>query len=49
MSHHHGIGKVRAAFNDQLYDESALAAIKAVKSALDPIDVFCSRNNALVA
>ena len=47
VSHHHGIGKVRAAFNEQLYDGPSLAAIKAVKSTMDPEDVFCARNNAL--
>lgn len=47
VSHHHGIGKVRAPFNDQVFDGPSLAAIKAVKSAMDPQDVFCARNNAL--
>lgn len=49
VSHHHGIGKVRAAFNSQLYDGPSLAAIKAVKSTMDPQDVFCAGNNALCA
>lgn len=49
VSHHHGIGKVRAAFNDQLYDGSALAAIKAVKTAVDPEDMFCAHNNVLAS
>jgi alkyldihydroxyacetonephosphate synthase len=47
VSHHHGIGKVRSAFNKQLYDEPSLAMVKAVKKAIDPQDVFCARNNAL--
>lgn len=47
VSHHHGIGKVRSAFNDQLYDEPSMAMVKAVKGAIDPQNIFCARNNAL--
>lgn len=45
ISHHHGIGKLRAPFIAQLYSEATQKALRAVKRELDPGNVFGAGNN----
>jgi len=45
ISHHHGIGKLRAAFIAQLYSEATQKALIALKRELDPGNVFGASNN----
>jgi len=44
LSHHHGIGKIRAAYLPQIKSETALEWARAVKGALDPGAVFGAGN-----
>ena len=44
LSHHHGIGKLRSSFVPEIYSDGYLESINAVKSALDPVNVFGARN-----
>lgn len=47
VSHHHGIGKLRKPFIEDgtLWDEQAIAAVKAFKASIDPENVFAVQNN----
>lgn len=45
LSHHHGIGKLRASFISQLYSEATKNALVALKRELDPGNVFGASNN----
>ena len=47
VSHHHGVGKLRQPFNDPMYDSTTVAALRAVKEAVDPDNIFCVGNNVL--
>jgi len=47
ISHHHGIGKLRAQFMAQTMGTPAIHALKALKAQLDPNDVFAARNMGL--
>jgi alkyldihydroxyacetonephosphate synthase len=44
LSHHHGIGKLRSSFIPDIYSDGYIESINAVKTALDPINVFGARN-----
>lgn len=44
LSHHHGIGKLRSSFVPEIYSDGYLDSINAVKTALDPVNVFGARN-----
>jgi len=44
LSHHHGIGKIRAPYLSQIKSEAALRWAERVKGALDPADVFAVGN-----
>jgi len=44
LSHHHGIGKIRAPYLPQIKSESALRWVARVKGALDPEHVFACGN-----
>ncbi len=44
LSHHHGIGKLRSSFIPEVYSDGYLESINAVKTALDPSNVFGARN-----
>lgn len=46
LSHHHGIGKLRASFLKQTDSSPLLEAKRAVKRAIDPDNVFGARNGA---
>jgi alkyldihydroxyacetonephosphate synthase len=45
LSHHHGVGKVRRAFVSQVHSPGSILALRAIKQALDPDNVFGARNN----
>lgn len=47
ISHHHGIGKLRAPFVPQVLDASNITVLKAVKAAVDPKNVFAAGNTGL--
>ena len=45
LSHHHGIGKIRAGFTAEVQNETAVGAVSAVKEYLDPDNIFGIANN----
>ena len=45
ISHHHGIGKLRAGFTDAIHDATTRGAIHTIKHHLDPENIFGIRNN----
>jgi len=47
ISHHHGIGKLRAPFIPQVLDEANIKLLKAMKAAVDPNNVFAVGNTGL--
>jgi len=47
ISHHHGIGKLRAPFIPQVLDEANIKMLKAIKVAVDPNNVFAVGNTGL--
>ena len=49
LSHHHGVGKIRAAFLPEVQSEASLRIMRETKRAMDPDDVFAIGNGALAA
>ncbi len=49
LSHHHGIGKLRAEFMDQVISESSIDLVKDIKKAADPDNIFGIGNGVLAA
>ncbi len=49
LSHHHGVGKIRAAFLPEIQTEASLKIMRETKRAMDPDDVFGIANGALAA
>jgi alkyldihydroxyacetonephosphate synthase len=47
LSHHHGIGKIRAGFLTQVQSAPSLRWLREAKQAIDPGNVFGARNGAL--
>jgi alkyldihydroxyacetonephosphate synthase len=47
LSHHHGIGKIRAEFLTQVQSEASLEIMRQTKRAVDPENIFGARNGAL--
>jgi len=47
ISHHHGIGKLRASFVPQVIDEANLKMLKAMKASVDPNHIFATGNMGL--
>ena len=47
LSHHHGVGKIRAAFLPEVQTEASLRIMRETKRAIDPDDVFGIANGAL--
>jgi len=47
ISHHHGVGKLRAQFLPQCLTPSAIRVLKAIKAELDPNNVFAAGNMGL--
>ena len=44
LSHHHGIGKIRAGFLDQVHSASSVEVIRRAKEAMDPGNLFAIGN-----
>jgi alkyldihydroxyacetonephosphate synthase len=42
LSHHHGIGKIRRRWMNQSIGESGIGMLSAVKSYIDPKNIFAS-------
>ena len=47
LSHHHGVGKLRAPFVRQIYSDGYVNSMIALKNALDPTNVFGAGNGVL--
>ncbi len=47
LSHHHGVGKIRQQFMQDIYSEGSLAVTRAVKAAIDPTNLFGAANHAV--
>ena len=47
LSHHHGVGKLRAPFICQIFSYEHLNTITAIKNAVDPNNIFGARNGVL--
>lgn len=47
LSHHHGIGKIRAGFMPEIMSDAALAWKQQIKNSLDPKNVFGAGNQSL--
>lgn len=45
ISHHHGIGKLRAEFMPRILSPTAIEALRDLKQGLDPNNIFGVRNN----
>ncbi len=45
LSHHHGVGKLRAGFLDRIHSEASLTVLQRVEGALDPGNVFALANH----
>lgn len=48
LSHHHGIGKIRQDFMNDIYSPGSLAVMQAVKRAVDPTNLFGANNHGVV-
>lgn len=44
LSHHHGVGKLRACYYPQAVGEAGLALYRAAKAHLDPLNIFAAGN-----
>ncbi|CAI2362092.1 unnamed protein product [Moneuplotes crassus] len=44
LSHHHGVGKIRKSFMDEVVGETGIRMLRSVKSELDPKSIMGSRN-----
>jgi alkyldihydroxyacetonephosphate synthase len=49
LSHHHGIGKLRESFVQEIYSPGALAVTREVKKAVDPKNLFGAGNHGVNA
>jgi len=49
LSHHHGVGKLRAGFLDQVHSAASTEAIRQAKRAMDPGNQFAARNGIFAA
>lgn len=45
LSHHHGIGKIRQDFMNDIYSPGSLAVMQRVKHAVDPTNLFGANNH----
>jgi alkyldihydroxyacetonephosphate synthase len=48
LSHHHGIGKIRQDFMNDIYSPGSLAVMQAVKRAVDPANLFGANNHGVL-
>ncbi len=46
LSHHHGVGKIRQGFLPQVQSENSIQVLRQAKKAMDPSNIFGSRNGA---
>ena len=44
LSHHHGVGKLRQEWLQEAVSSSGMRALRAIKSSLDPYDIFAAGN-----
>ena len=44
LSHHHGVGKVRQDFMDQVQSDNSIEVLQKTKEAMDPNNTFAIRN-----
>jgi alkyldihydroxyacetonephosphate synthase len=44
LSHHHGVGKIRKVFMDQVVGQTGIRMLRSVKSEMDPKSIMGSRN-----
>jgi len=44
LSHHHGVGKLRKKWMKEAVSAQGLEALKGLKKALDPKNIFCAGN-----
>jgi hypothetical protein len=44
ISHHHGVGKLRAQFLPQCLTPATMGVLRAIKAELDPKNVFAARS-----
>lgn len=44
LSHHHGIGKIRSRWMEQMVSPVGLSIVKAVKQFVDPQNIFANGN-----
>jgi alkyldihydroxyacetonephosphate synthase len=49
LSHHHGIGKLRAEFIHDEFDESEIDVMTSIKSTVDPKNIFANGNGIFAA
>lgn len=47
LSHHHGVGKLRARFLNQVHSEATHRVLRDTKKAVDPSNVFGARNGVM--
>ena len=47
LSHHHGVGKLRAPFLNQVQTDASSQVVREAKRAMDPANVFGARNGVL--
>lgn len=47
LSHHHGVGKLRAGFLDQVQSDASTQVMREMKRAMDPNNVFGARNGVM--
>ena len=47
LSHHHGVGKLRAGFLDQVQSDTSSEVLRETKNAMDPANIFGARNGVL--
>ena len=47
LSHHHGVGKLRASFLNQVQSEASIRMQRETKRAMDPNNIFGAKNGAL--
>jgi alkyldihydroxyacetonephosphate synthase len=47
ISHHHGVGKIRASFNNRTHTEHSKEIFQSLKKSLDPDNVFGIKNGVL--
>ena len=47
LSHHHGVGKIRAPFLSRVHSAASLRVLREAKRAMDPDNIFAAGNGAL--